>query len=280
MADFPRTNVGGLSVSRLVIGTNWFLGFSHTTAAKTRFIKGHMTPERIADILEVFLREGVDTLIGIRPSPELEEALKRAEDRAGRGLITIGAPTFNVTEDPGARDENLRLADDYAALECNILMPHQATTDALLDRTTRTIRRIGEFTEMTRERGMIPGLSTHMPETIVYADESGADVETYLQIYNAAGFLMQVEIEWVHRIIHEANKPVLTIKPMAAGRLTPFVGLNFSWATIRECDMVAAGTMTPDEAKEVIEISRSAIERRPAEMEYQKTRSKASIERE
>lgn len=30
-----------------------------------------------------------------------------------------------------------------------------------------------------------------MPETPVIADETGADVETYIQIYNAAGFLMQ-----------------------------------------------------------------------------------------
>jgi len=73
--------------------------------------------------------------------------------------------------------------------------------------------------KMIRDRGMVAGLSTHMPETPVYADESGLDVETYIQIYNAAGFLMQVEVDWVHRVIHEARKPVMTIKPMAAGRL-------------------------------------------------------------
>ena len=39
---------------------------------------------------------------------------------------------------------------------------------------------------------------------------------------------MQVEIETVNRIIRNAKKPVMTIKPMAAGRTTPFVGLNFS----------------------------------------------------
>ena len=68
---------------------------------------------------------------------------------------------------------------------------------------------------------MIPGLSTHMPETPVYADRSGADVETYIQLYNAAGFLMQVEADWVMRIIRQAQKPVMTIKPLAAGRASP-----------------------------------------------------------
>ena len=52
---FPRTTVGGVSVSRLIIGTNWFLGYSHTSAAKDQFIKSYQTRESIADILEVFL---------------------------------------------------------------------------------------------------------------------------------------------------------------------------------------------------------------------------------
>ena len=46
---------------------------------------------------------------------------------------------------------------------------------------------------------MIPGLSTHMPETPIYADESGLDVDTYISIYNAMGFLMQIEVDWVQR---------------------------------------------------------------------------------
>ena len=73
---------------------------------------------------------------------------------------------------------------------------------------------------------------------------------------------MQVEIETVNRIIRNAKKPVMTIKPMAAGRTTPFVGLNFSWATIRDCDMVTCGCLTAAEAREDIEIARAAIERR------------------
>ena len=114
---------------------------------------------------------------------------------------------------------------------------------------------------------MIPGLSAHMPEVIQYADENEYDAETYIQIYNAIGFMMQIEIETVHRIIWQAKKPVLTIKPMAAGHLNPFVGLNFVWNTIRPQDMVAVGCMTSDEVHEVAEISRAALDRRFPEVE-------------
>lgn len=74
-------------------------------------------------------------------------------------------------------------------------MPHQCVTDALMDKRARCIRDIGRYTAMIREREMIPGLSTHMPETPVYADATGVDVETYIQIYNPVGFLMQIEID-------------------------------------------------------------------------------------
>ena len=133
--------------------------------------------------------------------------------------------------------------------------------------------------KIIRAHGLIPGLSNHSPEAVVYADETGLDVETYIQIYNCIGFLMQIEVEWVHHVIQNAKKPVMTIKPMAAGRLTPLAGLPFVWNTIRDRDMVAAGAMTPDEAKEVIEISLSQIERRRPDFELQRTRSKASVDK-
>ena len=156
-------------------------------------------------------------------------------------------------------------------------MPHQGVTDALLDRMHKTIRDLETYTRMIRERGMIPGLSTHMPEAIVYADQMQADVETYIQMYNAAGFLMQVEADWVMRIIANARKPVMTIKPLAAGRLLPPVGLAFVWNTIRDQDMVTIGTTTPDEAREVIDLSLDFLAKRTPDNELQTTRSKQSL---
>jgi len=55
--------------------------------------------------------------------------------------------------------------------------------------------------------------------------------------------------------------------------------LAFCWATIRDRDMAAVGTMTPDEAAEVIEVSLSLLERHKIDLELQRTRSKESVER-
>ena len=274
---FPRTMIGNVSVSRMIIGTNSFLGFSHTSAARDEQIKETMTSQRMADIIEVFLNAGIDTIMGLIQFPVFQEAIKEAEQRAGLKCIIISTPAINIADEPESLAQAEQTFDREAALGATICMPHQLSTDRLVDMRERRIKNMEAYCRMIRERGMIPGLSTHMPETIVYADETGLDVESYLSIYNAAGFLMHLEVDWVHRIIWNAKHPVITIKPMAAGRLLPLVGLAFNWATIRDIDMVAVGTSTPDEARELIEISSSMLERRANRIELQETRSKGTV---
>ncbi len=278
MVEIPRTQIEHLSVPRLIAGTNWFIGFSHTSAARDKLIREYQTRERLADLLEVFFRAGANAVYGGLPEDtHLTDAIHDAEDRTGRKGVRICIPSFDLSGTSEARDSNLRTLDAFVEIGCDILMPHQATTDCLVDRRTRTIREMDFFIPAIRERGMIPGLSTHMPETPIYADEMGLDIGTYIQIYNAAGFLMQIEVDWVHRMIWKRTKPVITIKPLAAGRLHPLVGLAFNWATLRDIDMVCVGCFTADEAKEVVDISLSLLERRAPSVELQETRSKASV---
>ena len=282
MDKFPRTIVGGVSLSRMIIGTNWFLGWSHTTRAKDDFIKENIADrKKIADIMEVYLRAGVDTIMGQIAHPELADGIKEAEDRTGVKVIVVSTPGFPITPETPTKGFDLdavkRILDKEVALGATFCFPHQSTTDALVDRCTRSIRQMDQLSRLIRERGMIPGLSTHMPESIIYADETNADVETYISIYNSMGFLMQVEVDWIHRVIQEAKKPVMTIKPMAAGQLRPFQGLTFVWNTLRPQDMVTVGTMTPKEAAEVIEISMGILENRQAQVTLQETRSKSSV---
>jgi hypothetical protein len=276
MVEFPRTEVGGLSLPRMLIGTNWFLGFSHQSASRDKLIC-ERSVSQVADVLEVFLAHGIDAILGFVANDRMYHAVQEAEQRTGKKLIIISTPGIDVNEGQEAEDKNKEIMDLEAERGSSIVMPHTSSTDTMLDKRARVIRGMDKIAAMTRERGMIPGLSTHEPESIVFADETGLDVATYISIYNAAGFLMPIEIDWVNDVIHNAKNPVITIKPFASGRLHPFVGLAFSWSTLRPQDMVTVGTMTPDEAKEVIELSLSHFERRKAEVEMQITRSKQTL---
>ena len=262
---FPRTTVAGVSLSRMIIGTNWILGYSHTTAAADEGIRSRNGgTDAIAEILAAFLESGVDTImVEMRGRRAMLDALKRAEDRTGKGIIRIDTPVINVDDSTAARQEAEAAIAECAANGAAFCLPHHSSVEQLVLKNTRSIPRLPDYLAMVRDHGMVPGLSAHMPELVVFSDLNSYDVETYIQIYNCAGFLMQVEIEYVHSIIWNARKPVMTIKPMAAGRLSPFVGLTFAFDTIRDCDMVTVGCLTPLEAREDIEIGRAALERRP-----------------
>ena len=262
---FPRTNVGGLSLSRMVIGTNNIMGGSHRTHARDVHIKGiNNNAEAVAEIIEAYLQYGVDTIIGgLSKSKFALDGIKLAQERTGKRIYFIDLTVYDMRDTKEARQAAYDHIKNCKAAGVDICMPLHICVEELVNKQKRTIDRIDDYTYMIREQGMIPGLSAHMPEIIEYTDENGYDVETYIQIYNASGFLMQIEVETVHKIIWNAKKPVLTIKPMAAGHLNPFVGLTFSWATLRPQDMVAVGCMTAEEAHEAVEYSMAALERRP-----------------
>lgn len=264
---FPRTTVAGVSLSRMIIGTNWMLGWSHRSPSADHQIKQRFPDGESAwPMMKSFLDQGVDTIMGIIQEKVMQEAVRYAEEKSGKKIIVIDTPILNVDDNRAARQQaraTIRASRKAGATFCLL---HHSCAEQLVNKNRHEIVRLDDYTQMIREEGMIPGLSAHMPELILYSDENGYDVETYIQIYNCMGFLMQVEVETVASIIHNAKKPVMTIKPMAAGRTTPFVGLNFVWNTIRDQDMVTVGCTNAEEALEDIEFSRAAIERRLPEI--------------
>ena len=261
---FPRTTVGGISLPRMIVGTNWILGYSHTGAAADAMIRGvHNSVEATVPMIVTALRSGIDAMMApFTGNPMLVEAVRRAEEIAEHRMILIDTPGMNVADSKEARAEAQATIRKSAELGATFCLVHHGSAEQLVDKHTREIRRLDDYTAMIRDAGMIPGLSAHMPELILYSDVNGYDVETYIQIYNCMGFLMQIEIETISRIIHNAKKPVMTIKPMAAGRCTPYVGLNFSFATLRDCDMVTVGCLNEMELAEDIEIARAHFEHR------------------
>lgn len=269
MKEFPRTTVGGVSLSRMLIGTNWLLGWSHTSVSADEMIRRRYdSAQAFKPVLEAYLRHGVDTIMApFGASPQLMDAIRDTEQKMGRGIILVDTPTLNVDNNPQARQEAEALVKESARRGAKFCLLHHSCAEQLVNKNKGIIDRLDDYTKMIRDAGMIPGLSAHMPELVVYSDANGYDVETYIQIFNCMGFLMQVEIETVASIIQNAKKPVMTIKSMAAGRCSPYVGLTFSWNAIREKDMVTVGAFSAQEAEEDIEISLAAIEHRFPDLE-------------
>ena len=238
-------------------------------------------PKSIADIIEVFLKNGVDTIMCPHTTTCMYDAIREAEQRVGRKLIIIETPSFPTNKrtpfDGFDIGECERILDEEVARGVAVSMPHTSTTDVMVDKCLREIRQMDTLCKLIRERGMVPDLSTHLPETIIYADETGLDVESYIQPFNLLGFLMHVEVDWAAHLIRNAKKPVMTIKTMAAEQIRPYQAMTFTWNAIRDCDMVTVGTMASEEAQELVDLSLKVLAGHHASGKLQKTRSKASL---
>lgn len=282
---FPRTQVENISLPRMLIGSNWMLGYSHRTTAADKMIRErYSTKEAVSEVICAYLAYGIDAMMApfvgddLQPNAVVMDGIHMAEDKIGRKLILIDTPIVDVSDTPQAHDFTARKIEAVRKNGADICLLHHSSVEQLVCKHTGTIDRLPEYTRMIRENGMIPGLSAHMPELVLYSDNHPEyDVQTYIQLYNCLGFLMQIEVEGVRRIIENAKKPVMTIKSMAAGRCTPYVGLTFSFATLRPQDMVTVGAFSAREVHEDVEIALAALERRFPNLENRNSPNQTAV---
>ena len=136
---FPRTMVGGLSLSRMIIGTNWILGYSHTSHAADQMIRSkNSNAQNIADMLEVFLKAGIDTMMGVFwDNPHLVDAVKIAEDRTGKKMIIIDTPVINVDDNSAARKEAEKVISMSRKAGAQFCFPHHASAEQLVNKNKK-----------------------------------------------------------------------------------------------------------------------------------------------
>jgi len=91
---FPRTTVAGVSLSRMIIGTNWMAGWSHRSPAADDLIKStHSRHENVDPILKVFLDQGIDTIMGpFSQTPVICESIQATQQGTGKRLIRGYSP--------------------------------------------------------------------------------------------------------------------------------------------------------------------------------------------
>ena len=279
MKSFPRTQAGGVSLPRILIGTNWVLGYSHRSPAADSMIRSkYDNKEAVAKLIEAYLEYDIDAVMApIEENSILLNGIRMAEDRTGKKVTLINTPIIDVSDTKEGRESAKRVIEANAKVKSDFCLIHHSSCEQLISKLHGTMDRLPDYLDMIRQSGMIPGLSAHMPEVILYADNNEYDVETYIQPYNCMGFLMQVEVENVSRVIWNAKKPVMTIKSMAAGRCSPYVGITYNLATIRECDMITIGAHTVDEVHEDVEIAFAVLEKRYPKMGARNSPNKTEV---
>ena len=104
---FPRTKIEDVSVSRMIIGTNWMLGYSHQSPSRDKTITDKFSnPEVFLPTFKAFLDNGVDTVMGpISESPTIIEGIKYTQEKLGKEMVIVDTPRFNIDDTPESRRE-------------------------------------------------------------------------------------------------------------------------------------------------------------------------------
>ena len=187
----PMINFFGQEVSRLICGSNPFLGYSYRSPAHNKWQRRHFTPERISEVLEKCLEVGINTLLGnMDDDRTLPRALNLLERRTGSRMNWI-AYTHGGAEQ---QEESIRMISDAGAMACYI---HGGVVDSQfqyehegrlrLDKPN-TLERVRPWLSLIRQKQMTPGLGTHRHQVIQLAEEKGIENEFFVTTLNFLGF--------------------------------------------------------------------------------------------
>ena len=166
---------GEVSVSRFILGSNPFSGFSHQGPAMDLMMKRYYTTARIIETIRTAESLGVNSLIA-RTDFHIMRLLLEYWDESG--TIQWFAQTC---PEVGDHDTCINRAADHGALACHI---HGGVMDYLL--AQKRLDEIPPVVDTIHRKGMLAGIAGHNPKVFEWA-ENNLDVEYYLcSYYNSA----------------------------------------------------------------------------------------------
>jgi hypothetical protein len=256
--------MGSVRVSRFILGSNPFSGFSHQTPATDLAMKRYFTTARIKETLRQAESLGITTLIG-RTDHHVMRVLLEYGDEGGR--LQWFAQTC---PEVGSHEACVCRAESGGAKACYV---HGGVMDHLL--ASGRLAEVPPVIRSIRERGMAAGIAGHNPDVFRWA-ETNLDVDFYMcSYYNAAHRDAKAEhvsgmAEWfldedrqaMTSLIRGLSRPVIHYKVLAAGRNKPADAFRVVARAMRPGDAVCVGVcpqQKPDMLREDVELFEQAL---------------------
>ena len=243
----PQIRLGRLGVSRLILGSNPFFGFSHQGADADGRMKAHHTDERIVEILERAAACGVSA-VAAPPYERWISLWSKYCREGGRLRCWLAQP------DP---PEDQMLAAIRAAAD--------GGADAIFvqgERVDEQVRAgrwdvLENWLRLVHSRGLPAGLASHRPDTHPAAEERGLATDFYYQclyqVDSREAYLPEHREQNLAALRAVGNKPVIAYKILAAGRVAPREAFETVFRHLRPKDGVCVGVFHADDAGQIAE---------------------------
>jgi hypothetical protein len=249
----PTTKIAGYDITRLLLGSNPFNGFSHFSPARDRWLNEYFTVDRIAELFEGCVQAGINALLGSY-TDKLAQAISKFWSRHPRESFYWIAYTHGGLE---MLHQSIKMIADAGAAGCYV---QGGITYSLLRQDEQRIERLEQANAFIREQGMFPGIGTHEPTAIDIAEERGYDAEFYVMSLNYTDtFSFWGHHEHTAAIIRRASKPVIAIKTLGAGRIEPERGFHYAFRSMKPGDLIAVGLISRQEAEYDAEVAHQIL---------------------
>lgn len=253
-AKLPTIRLGKLSVSRLILGSNPFFGFSHQSRELDEEMKRYHTGERIKMVLD----QAADCGITAVAAPPYESWIKLFQEylkSGGKLRIWIAQPD----PPPDQMKEAIAAAAKGGA---KAIFIQGARVDEQFESPNR-LKLVGEWLEYIKSFGLPAGMASHRPDVHLEAEKAGLPTDFYFQCFFRPDTYKMEDREKAVEAIRQIKKPVVGYKILAAGRIPPAEGFEYALSRLRPKDGVCVGMylkqkpdMIAEDASLVVKLSR------------------------
>lgn len=230
----PTVRLGTIEVSRLILGSNPFWGYSHKSAALDEEMRKHHTDERIIQILDEAASCGVTAVAS--PPDERWTRLWTRYAAAGGRLETW------ISQCHGAPEQMLQEIDRSVKAGARAIFIQGARVEEQFGKGRFEILR--SWIDHIKDAGLPAGAAAHWPEIHPELERRGFPTDFYYQcMYNASksNDYSPAERDKAAATIARLKKPVIAYKILAAGRLQASEGFEYAFNHIRRKDGVCVG---------------------------------------
>lgn len=269
----PTVKFGKTEITRLIIGSNPFYGYSHFNNVLGAHMKEFFTPERKIEVLKRAEQAGIGTWQCHYNDEPLADYLRYRQEGGKMNFVLLA---------------DFALMKDYSLMPSVVKKMQPLGIGHHGNRTDERFRagekgKIKEFLKAVRDTGVMVGLSTHNPAVIDTAEGENWDVDYYQAcLYNVSRTpqelrkvfgeapinepFMEKDPERMCKMIRATAKPCLAFKVFGAGRTvnSPQAveqSVRFALSNIKPTDAIIVG-MYPrfkDEMKENAELFRRIL---------------------
>jgi hypothetical protein len=264
-SSLPTVKFGGRhEITRLVIGTNPLMGYSHFNRILDQCMREWMTLERRIETILAAERAGITTW-QLHYQKETIETLKGVRERGSKIQVFL-LSDFELHKDFSMIPEVAKLG--FLGMAHHGNRTDEAFRGGQMDRVLDFVRRV-------RDTGLMAGVSTHNPAVIEWIEEKGWPVDYYMAcFYNVTRTpeetralmngerplgepFLEKDPERMTRVIRQTSKPCFGFKILGAGRAGGSreqieAAFRFAFSHIKPGDAVIVG-MWPKFKDEIAE---------------------------